>query len=264
MLKKTILFVLLGISVYSCNKVPVTGRKQVNLLREDTMLSLSREQYQQFLNQAKLIKTGHQALMVKNVGEKMAKSVEYFLKHNGFKSRLNQFDWEFNLVDDPAINAWCMPGGKVCFYTGILPITMDEEGLAVVMGHEIAHAVARHGNERMSTGIVTSLGGMALDVALSKKPEMTRSLFLQAYGVGTQVGVTLPFSRKNELEADQMGVVFMKLSGYNPEKAIDFWKRMGALSGKTPEFLSTHPSDERRVDEIKKFITSPNFAKYTK
>jgi len=261
---KILLFTITTLFVYSCNKVPVTGRRQMNLMPESSLLAMSTEQYSQVLANSKVVQTGPQAEMVKRVGNNIAKSVEKFLVQNGYKSRLNQFAWEFNLIEENIVNAWCMPGGKVCFYTGILPITLDENGLAVVMGHEVAHAVARHGNERMSRGMAVSLGGAALDVALSQKPDVTRNLFLQAYGIGTEVGVNLPFSRKNELEADKMGLIFMKIAGYDPTKAPDFWKRMSQNGASVPEFLSTHPSDEKRIDEIQKYIQSKEFAKYTK
>jgi len=246
-----------------CNRVPLTKRRQVSLLSESNMLSMSTTQYQQVLASSPVITQGPEAMMVKSVGEKMARSVEGFLKNNGYQDRLQYFEWEFNLIDNEQVNAWCMPGGKVCFYTGILPMTQDENGLAVVMGHEIAHAVARHGNERMSQGLIVSFGGMALDVALSQKPEATRNLFLSAYGAGAQVGVMLPFSRKNELEADQLGLVFMQLAGYDARKASEFWERMAQNGGSVPEFMSTHPSDERRINEINKFINSKEFKKYT-
>lgn len=264
MKSKTLIITLISIVLYSCNKVPVTGRRQMNLMPETTLLAMSTEQYQQVLVNSKVVQSGAQAEMVKRVGNNIAKSVEKFLAQNGYKNRLNQFAWEFNLIDENIVNAWCMPGGKVCFYTGILPITMDENGLAVVMGHEVAHAVARHGNERMSRGMAVSLGGTALNVALAQKPDITRNLFLQAYGIGAEVGVNLPFSRKNELEADKMGLIFMKIAGYDPTKAPDFWKRMAQNGANVPEFLSTHPSDETRIEEIKKYIQSKEFAKYTK
>ena len=257
------LTLMLTLTIFvQCNRVPLTKRRQVSLLSESNMLSMSTEQYQEVISTSPVITEGANALMVKNVGQKIAVSVESFLKDNGYEDRLQYFEWEFNLIDNEQINAWCMPGGKVCFYTGILPLTQDENGLAVVMGHEIAHAVARHGNERMSQGMIVSFGGMALDVALSQKPEATRNLFLSAYGAGAQVGVVLPFSRKNELEADQLGLVFMHLAGYDVNKAADFWVRMSQNGGSVPEFMSTHPSDERRINEINKFINSKEFKKY--
>jgi predicted Zn-dependent protease len=178
-------------------------------------------------------------------------------------SALKDYKWEFNLVDDKQVNAWCMPGGKVVFYTGIMPICQNEEGIAVVMGHEIAHAIADHGNERMSQQMVLQMGGMALDQAMSDKPEQTKALWMTTFGVGAQFGVMLPFSRMHESEADQMGLIFMAMAGYNPEKAVDFWTRMSKMGGqKPPEILSTHPSDETRIAKIKEHL--PEAMKYYK
>lgn len=175
--------------------------------------------------------------------------------------RVEGFKWEFNLVDDNAVNAWCMPGGKVVFYTGILPITKTEKGLAVVMGHEVAHAIARHGNERMSQGLATQLGGVALGVALSNKPQQTQQIFNQAYGVGSTLG-TLKFSRKHESEADKMGAIFMALAGYNPQESVELWRRMKASSGGAapPEFMSTHPSHDTRIKDLQAYM--PKALKY--
>jgi predicted Zn-dependent protease len=171
------------------------------------------------------------------------------------------YKWEFNLVQDDLVNAWCMPGGKVVVYTGILPYTKTEAGLAAVMGHEVAHAIARHGNERMSQQLALQMGGVALDVAMMNQPNETRALFQSAYGFGAGVGVVLPFSRKHELEADKLGLFFMAKAGYDPKEAIDFWKRMAALGGeKPPQWLSTHPSDETRVTELTRAL--PEAMKY--
>lgn len=169
--------------------------------------------------------------------------------------RISTFQWEFNLVKDATPNAWCMPGGKVVFYEGIMPVCMNEHGVAVVMGHEIAHAVARHGNERMSQGLITQLGGMALDVAIKEQPQQTQFIFLAAYGLGAQVGVMLPFSRKHEYEADRLGLIFLTMAGYNPEEAVKFWQRMSKMgSSNVPEYLSTHPISDKRVEALKKII----------
>jgi len=159
-------------------------------------------------------------------------------------------------VEDPQVNAWCMPGGKVVVYTGLLPVAQDESGLATVLGHEISHAVAKHGNERMSQGLIQQLGGVALQVALNNKPTATQNLFYAAYGAGSQVGVLLPFSRTQESEADHMGLIFMSMAGYDPHTALDFWKRMVVSSkgGAPPEFLSDHPADANRIKAIEKEI----------
>jgi predicted Zn-dependent protease len=179
----------------------------------------------------------------------------YFHEHN-LSGRLKGYKWEFNLVEDKEINAWCMPGGKVVVYTGILPVAKDETGLAVVMGHEIAHAVAQHGDERMSQALLAEMGGMALSLALSQNPSQTNDLYLAAYGAGATVGVLLPYSRLQESEADRLGLIFMAMAGYDPRAAVDFWKRMAASKkgGAAPEFLSTHPADSKRINNIEKLI----------
>lgn len=248
-----VLIMLLALTVYYCSTVPITGRSQLNLISSSEMNAMSFQQYDEFLKQNKLSTNMEQTAMVKRVGERIQKAVEkYFADHN-LSSELDGYKWEFNLVESPEVNAWCMPGGKVVVYTGILPITKDEAGLAVVMGHEIAHAVAQHGNERMSQQLLQQLGGVALSVALKNEPETTRNLFGAAYGVGTEVGIMLPFSRTHESEADHLGLIFMAMAGYDPNAAVDFWTRMAAQSGpKPPEFLSTHPSDETRIADIKK------------
>jgi predicted Zn-dependent protease len=247
----------------SCSTVPITGRKQLHLIPEGEMLSMSLTNYDQFLKEHKLSTDAKNTAMVKRVGENIAAAVTKFMKEKGMEHRIKDFDWEFNLVEENVPNAWCMPGGKVVVYTGLLPLTKTEEGLAVVMGHEIAHAIARHGNERMSQELAVQLGGMALSMALEKKPEETKLLFMQAYGVGTQVGVMLPYSRAHETEADKLGLIFMAMAGYNPEAAIPFWSRMAQSGGqKPPEILSTHPSDETRIRNLKEFM--PEALKYYK
>jgi predicted Zn-dependent protease len=245
----------------SCSTVPLTGRSQLNLMPESSMVEMSLTSYDEFLTENKLSTNAVQAEQIKRVGVRVASAVETYLRNNGFSGYIENFKWEFNLVDSDVPNAWCMPGGKVVFYTGILPITQNDAGVAVVMGHEIAHAVARHGNERMSQSMMVEMGGMALSEALKQKPETTQALFSSAYGMGTQVGVMLPFSRKHELEADEMGLIFMAMAGYDPRESVAFWKRMAAQGGaSTPEFLSTHPVDERRIAELEKLM--PEALKY--
>lgn len=261
LLKIFLPIILLALTVYYCSTVPITGRSQLNLISSGEMNAMSFQQYDEFLKQNKLSTNTEQTAMVKRVGGRIQAAVEkYFADHN-LSSELDGYKWEFNLVESPEVNAWCMPGGKVVVYTGILPITRDEAGLAVVMGHEIAHAVAQHGNERMSQQMLQQLGGVALSVALKNEPETTRNIFGAAYGIGTEVGVMLPFSRTHESEADHLGLIFMAMAGYDPNAAIDFWTRMAAQSGpKPPEFLSTHPSDETRIADIRKEL--PEALKY--
>jgi predicted Zn-dependent protease len=200
--------------------------------------------------------------MVDRVGERIANAITKYYDSQEKKSVLEGYKWEFNTIDDKeVINAWCMPGGKVVVYSGLLPVTQNETGLAIVMGHEIAHAIAKHGNERMSQGMVQQLGGMALEVALAQKPQETKNLFMMTYGIGSQVGAMLPWSRQQETEADQYGLIFSAMAGYDPREAIPFWQRMAAAGGaKPPEFLSTHPSDETRLRKIKQFL--PEALKY--
>ena len=246
----------------SCSKVPIIGRRQLNLLPESEMMSTALVQYNSFLKEnPPLAATDVNAEMVKNIGNKMSQAVIKFMAQNNLSSRIAGYNWEFNLVDNKEANAWCMPGGKVVVYTGLLPITRDENGLAFVMGHEIAHAIARHGNERMSQQLALQSGGVALDIALSQQPAQTRQLYNMAYGVGTQIGATLPFSRLHESEADKLGLIFMAVAGYDPRQSPQLWSRMSAAGGsKPPVFLSTHPSDQKRQKEMEDFM--PKAMKY--
>jgi predicted Zn-dependent protease len=241
--------------IVACSTVPITGRKQLALVPGSQMRSMSFQSYQEFLAEHPLSADAQATAMVRRVGTDIQRAVEAYFTENDMSDRLKGYQWEFNLVEDPQVNAWCMPGGKVVVYTGLLPVTQDDTGLAVVLGHEIAHAVADHGNERMSQQLMTELGGMALSEALKDHPARTKDMLLNAYGTGTQVGVLLPYSRTHELEADRLGLLFMAMAGYNPEKALDFWQRMAAQSnGQSIELLSTHPSNQRRIDQIKKLL----------
>lgn len=254
--KRTIVFLLFTVGVFSCSKVPVTGRRQMNLLPESTLMSMSLENYNKFLKENNTVSaTQKDAKLVKKVGSKISHSVETYLKKTGKSKRVKNYKWEFNLVNDNTVNAWCMPGGKVVVYSGIMPVTEGEDGLAVIMGHEIAHAIARHGNERMSQQLLVALGGVSLAVALNEKPQKTQELFLLAYGVGAGSGV-LAYSRKHESEADKMGMVFMAKAGYNPENAVDFWYRMKEQTGgsKVPNFLRTHPTHDKRIKKIREYL----------
>ncbi len=225
----------------------------MNLLPGATMAEMGFANYGEFLKTNPVSKNQQALNEVKEVGTRISSSVEKFMTENGMEKYLKHYDWEFNLVADKTPNAWCMPGGKVVIYEGILPLTQNVNGLAVVMGHEIAHAIARHGNERMSQQLLTQLGGMALSVAIQEKPEQTQQIFLAAFGLGSQIGVLLPYSRLHEKEADRLGLNFMAMAGYNPNEAIAFWERMSKLGGaKPPEWLSTHPMDETRIAEMKK------------
>lgn len=248
----------------SCSTVPMTGRQQLSLIPDSQILSMSYTEYDQFLKEHKLSADPTATAMVKRVGSRIRAAVEKYFEGKGQQELIADYRWEFNLIEDAQVNAWCMPGGKVVIYTGILPVTQSETGLAVVMGHEIAHAIAEHGNERMSQGLLAQFGGVALDAALSEKPDQTRQLWVGAFGLGTQVGVLLPFSRLQESEADELGLTFMAMAGYDPNEAVAFWERMAAKKDGSapPEFLSTHPSDATRISDIKKQI--PKAMKYYK
>ncbi|MCW3102054.1 MAG: Peptidase [Bacteroidetes bacterium] len=263
-IKNYIIGLVLAASITSCGeKVPITGRKQVSLVEESELVNMSLTEYQKFLSEhPPLPMSDPRQQMVKRVGERIQQAVTDFMGDKGMKDRIKGYQWEFNTVDDPTVNAWCMPGGKVVVYAGLLPVTQDEASLAIVMGHEVAHAIARHGNERMSQAMLVQLGGVALSVALSQKPEATQNLFLQSYGITSQLGM-LKYSRTQESEADKMGLVFAAMAGYDPNVAVSFWQRMAAQGGEKPiELLSTHPSDETRIADIKAFL--PEAMKYYK
>jgi predicted Zn-dependent protease len=199
--------------------------------------------------------------MIDRVGARIANAITRYYTNKGQSAVLEGYKWEFNTVESKEVNAWCMPGGKVVVYTGLLAVTQNETALAIVIGHEIAHAVAKHGSERMSQGLIQQLGGVALEVAVSQKPQQTKDLFMQTYGIGSQVGAMLPWSRQQETEADQYGLIFAAMAGYNPQEAIPFWQRMAAVGGaKQPEFLSTHPSDATRMKKLQQFM--PEAMKY--
>ncbi len=248
--------------LFACATVPLTERKTLRLIPDSELVSLSFQQYSEVLKKSKLSNDPVKIDRVKRVGERIARASEDFLRESKLESDIKNYKWEFNLIDDDkVVNAWCMPGGKVAVYTGILPLTQDETGLAVVMGHEVAHAMAKHGNERMSEALLVQLGGASLSLALSKEPGLTQQIFMGVYGVGTQVGIMLPYSRVHESEADRIGLVLMAKAGYDPREAIPFWQRMNEKGGsRPPEFLSTHPIPETRIKQIKSHI--PEAMKY--
>lgn len=243
---------LIGV-ILACARVPITGRRQMKLLPESTLIGMSSSAYSDFLASSQQVPaTDDDAAMVERVGKRIAKAVEKYLEDNRKSNRVSGFDWSFKLVNDPTVNAWCMPGGRIVFYTGILPITKDENGLATVMGHEIAHAIARHGNERMSQQIAIQGAGASLNAMASEQPELTRNILLQSYGVGSALG-SLAYSRRHEAEADHMGLIFMSLAGYDPREAPKFWERMSEAAGaggQVPEMLRTHPSDDKRIANL--------------
>jgi predicted Zn-dependent protease len=256
MIRRVLVLVMSLTILYGCATVPVTGRKQLSLVSSDEINAMSAQQYKEVITKGPLSTNKEQTEMVKRVGVRIQKAVEQYMAQKGASDQLAGFNWEFNLIqDDKTVNAWCMPGGKVAFYTAILPICKDELGIAVVMGHEVAHAIANHGRERMSQGLVAEFGLSTISAAMGQNPTATQQIFMQAVGIGTNVGM-LKFSRQHESEADHMGLIFMSMAGYDPNGAPEFWERMTTLSGgqQPPEFLSTHPSHETRIKDLQGWI----------
>ena len=256
-MKKLFALILSALLIAGCAINLLTGRNQLSLVKESELQLMAVSQYNTFLNENKVLNSGtsRDAATVDRVGARIANAITKYYDNKGQGVMLEGYKWEFNTIDSKEINAWCMPGGKVVVYSGLMPVTQNEAALAIVMGHEIAHSIAKHGNERMSQAMVQQLGGMALEVALAQKPQETRNLFMMTYGIGSEVGAMLPWSRQQETEADQYGLIFSAMAGYDPREAIPFWQRMSAAGGsKPPEFLSTHPSDETRLKKIKQFL----------
>lgn len=266
-MKRQSLLIILSLTaliLVSCAKVVFTGRRQTKLIPSNQINSLSFQQYDTFLKENPPVTSGDQLAMVRRVGFKIQQATEKYYRANGMADKLSEFQWAFNVVDDPNVNAFCMPGGKVVVYTGILPIAQDEDGLAVIMGHEVAHALAHHGNERMSQTLglqgallaveaAIAVGqGAPSDTAEAARDARTRGAIMQAAGAGAQVGVLLPFSRKHESEADEIGLYLMAIAGYDVDKASSFWERMNAGGGeRPPEFMSTHPDPEKRSEKLR-------------
>ncbi|RNC88580.1 MAG: M48 family peptidase [Allomuricauda sp.] len=249
-MRKLFLTVALFLAVVACKTNPFTGKKTLNFYPNSQIFPMAFAQYDQFLTENKVVEGTAEAKMITNVGQRIASAAERWLNANGYPGYLKDYKWEYNLVNDETVNAWCMPGGKIVFYTGILPICQGETGVAVVMGHEVAHALADHGAQRMSAGTLQQIGAVAGNVAI--KDPQKRNMFNQAYGIGTTVGAMLPFSRGHETEADRIGLQIMAIAGYNPDEAAELWRRMKAKSGNQapPEFLSTHPSNDTRIKNL--------------
>lgn len=251
-LKKTLSILIVVAFAVACSTNPFTGKKTLALVPNSQIFPMAFQQYDQFLSENKVITGTSEADMIKNIGQKISVASERWLTANGYAGYLKDYQWEYNLVDDPTVNAWCMPGGKIVFYSGILPIADGEAGIAAIMGHEVAHALANHGQQRMSAGQLQALGAVAGNVALSKDPK-NQEIFNTAYGIGSTVGVMLPFSRGHESEADRIGLTLMAIAGYDPMEAAYLWERMRDNAGgaSPPEFLSTHPSSTTRINNIK-------------
>ena len=251
---KKLSIILIAILLFSaCSTNPLTGRSTMAFVSNSELFPSSFAQYQEFLNENTVVSGTPDANMVTRVGMRLADAAEKWLTSEGNASYLDGYAWEYKLVADNTVNAWCMPGGKIVVYTGILPVTQTEEGLAVVLGHEISHALLNHGQQRMSAGLLQQLGAMGLQVGLGMAGVSgdTQNLAMAAYGIGTELGGTLPFSRSHESEADHYGLLLMAIAGYNPDAAVPFWERMSSMGGGgTPEFLSTHPSDATRIRQL--------------
>jgi predicted Zn-dependent protease len=264
MKKKKIRLILVVIAAFllqTCSLVPLTDRRQLSLVSDADMLSMSFAQYDQFQKENRMSSSPGDTNEVQRVGRNIQNAVTTYFARNNMSEGLNGFAWEFNLVENKEANAWCMPGGKVMVYSGILPLARNEAGLAVVMGHEIAHAVAKHSNERMSQALISQLGGQVLAQALKQKPQQTQQIWMGLFGVGVQLGAVLPYSRLQEGEADRLGLIFMAMAGYDPHTAIGFWQRMSQQGGaRPPAFLSTHPSDKKRITKI--LAAMPEAMKY--
>ncbi|MCM4158019.1 peptidase M48 [Gramella sp. AN32] len=251
-MKKTFIAFSLIMMVVACKTNPFTGERNLNFVSNDQLFPSSFAQYDQFLKENEVVRGTAEAQMVQRTGQKIVTAAERYLNANGYQGFLNDFEWEFNLVKDDAINAFAMPGGKTVFFTGMMPIAQNETGVAVVMAHEVAHALADHGAQRMSAAQLQQIGGVVGSVAVSGRSQETQQMFAQFYGLGTTVGVMLPFSRSHETEADRIGLTLMAIAGYNPDEAADLWRRMQAQSDgqAPPEFLSTHPSNATRINNL--------------
>ncbi len=258
MIRKIITILIVLILFSSCKTVPITGRKTINFVSDERVLPTSFAQYKSFLRENKLSEDATKTNEIKEVGARISKAVDRYMRSNGMEKEANSYRWEFNLVEDKTVNAWCMPGGKVVFYTGILPIAKNKDGIAAIMGHEIAHAFAKHGQERMSTGMIQQYGGVATQIFTGTQIKDPRKaqMFNMLYGVGSQLGM-LKFSRVHEQEADRLGLIFMLMAGYDGTEAAEVWVRMSQRAGAgqaPPEMLSTHPSNTSRIKDLKAYL----------
>lgn len=251
-LNKIILSLFVVVVALSCATNPFTGKKTMAFVSNDQLFPSAFAQYNQVLAENKVVTGTKDAEMITRVGQRIAVAAERYLNANGFEGYLDDYKWEYKLIESDQVNAWCMPGGKIAFYTGILPIAANETGIAAIMGHEVAHALANHGQQRMSSGILQQAGGVAVAVATGNESPEKQQMWMQAYGLGTTLGGVLPFSRSHETEADKIGLYLMAIAGYNPDEAAELWKRMKANSGgeAPPEFMSTHPSNDSRIQNL--------------
>ncbi|MDT8347225.1 MAG: M48 family metallopeptidase [Flavobacteriaceae bacterium] len=241
--------------VFSCATNPFTGKKTMAFVSNKNLFPMSFQQYEQVKGESKIITGTPEAEMIQRVGNKIKTAAQRWLDANGFEGHMTDYEWEFSLIDSDVVNAWAMPGGKVAFYTGILPIAANEAGVASIMGHEVAHALANHGQQRMSGGILQQIGAVGLAIGTGNQSPEMQSAWMNAYGAGSQVLGMLPFSRSHETEADKIGIQLMAIAGYEPDEAARLWERMKANSGgeAPPEFMSTHPSNDTRIDNLKQW-----------
>ena len=257
-MKRMLVFSLFGtlILIMGCATNPLTGKSTLALVDNSSIFPSAFQQYDAFLKENKVVSGTSDAKLVETVGLKIKLAAEKWLNAIGKPEYLKDYQWEYKLVEDPAVNAWCMPGGKIVVYSGILPVTKDESGLATVMGHEVAHALLNHGQQRMSAGMLQQVGAVGVGVAVGNESQATQEIAMTAYGATTQLGGMLPFSRSHESEADKIGLILMAIAGYNPEASVPFWKRMGEASGgqEPAEFMSTHPSHNTRVSNLTRWI----------
>jgi predicted Zn-dependent protease len=259
-MKKFILpIALLCLAITACITNPLTGKNTIALVDNTELFASSFEQYDEFLSEHKVITGTPEARLVEQVGRRIKEAAEKWLASDGRADYLKDYQWEYHLVQDDEVNAWCMPGGKIVVYSGILPVTQTESALATVMGHEVAHALLNHGQQRTSAGVLQELGGVGVSILTGSKSEEGQQLAMTVYGAGSQLFGTLPFSRKHESEADHYGLILMAIAGYDPNEAVPFWQRMASMGGGgTPEFLSTHPSDSTRIKQIEGWIPEAN------
>ena len=258
-MKKIISLIVIVLFFIHCSTVPITGRKQFNIVKDENVLPASFAQYRGFLEKNTLSNNQSATIMIKDIGSNISAAVDRFMRNNNMLKEADSYQWEFNLVEDKTINAWCLPGGKVVFYSGILPICKNEDGVAAVMGHEVAHAFAKHGQERMSQGQLQAIGGVAVALGTMGKEEDTQLIWNLAYGVGSNVGM-LAFSRKHEKEADKLGLVFMIMAGYDGKEAAEVWVRMSekTAGGGGPKILRTHPTNEDRIKTLRAYLPEAN------
>lgn len=253
-MNKMLFAILTFAVVVSCTSNKITGRKQLNIISNAQMISLAQTEYAEVLKKSKVVTNSKASVTVTNIGKRIVEAVNKYYASQGMQSLLKDYKWEYTLIESKEANAWCLPGGKIAVYTGLLPITENDDALAVVIGHEIAHALAEHGKERVNQQIINAGGALTLQVLTSNQSQADQNLYMQAFGAVSEFGVVLPFSRKQELEADRLGLKFAAMAGFDPRTAIPLWQRMGAMNkgNKPPEFASTHPSEETRIDALQK------------